>query len=342
MSDNQLVVALEGGGSKTVALAVEASGRVVAWGRGGSSLALYVGDERAAAAVVDAIDRVATAIDPEDVGVVTGAMVGRGYAADPWQAVQARFPNARFDSLPEGDAALIGATLETAGAVALSGTGAFGRAVGRDGRAGHVGGNGPLVGDEGSGHWISVEAIRRALWSRDGRGPATRLAETICRHFDLERLGWIIGRLYGPRAMGRHEIASLAPVVVEVSRQGDEVAREILGHAAQLLADQVAAAIRHVREHGDTWDGAIPFGCSGGVLLGSPELRAMTAGRLRASVPEIEPREPRVPPVGGVAIQALRSAGVTVDEPVIRALADSLPPEVGAVSAAPAARSPTQ
>ena len=336
MDGNHLVVALEGGGSKTVALAVDASGRVVASGRGGSSLALYVGEERALQAVADAMGAVADAIDPASVLLVAGAMVGRGFSADPSDAVARLFPAARVLPLHEGNAALLGATLETTGAVVLSGTGAFGRAVGEGGREGHVGGNGPLVGDEGSGHWIAVEAIRHAIWSRDGRGPATALVDDICRHYGLERLGWIIGRLYGPQRLNRHEIASLAPVVVDAFRRGDAVAGDVLTEAARLLSAQVVAAIRRVTEAGDGWSGAIPFGCSGGVLLGSPELRAMVAREVAASVPDIEPREPRLPPVGAVAIEALRATGVTTDESVVRALAESLPPGVGGLLAAPA------
>jgi N-acetylglucosamine kinase-like BadF-type ATPase len=333
MDAAHLVVALEGGGSKTVALAVDRSGRVVASGRGGSSLALYVGEEGALQSVEDAIAAVADSVDPASVVVVAGAMVGKGFSADPADAVGRRFPGARLLPLHEGDAALLGATLETVGAVALAGTGAFGRAVGEGGREGHVGGNGPLVGDEGSGHWIAVEAIRHALWSRDGRGPATVLEEDICRHYGLERLGWIIGRLYGPRRLNRHEIASLAPVVVEAHRRQDAVAGEILAQAARLLAAQVIAAIARVRRAGDGWSAPLPFGCTGGVLLGSPELRSMVAEEVAAEVPEIAAREPALPPVGGVALEALRALGVPTDEALVQTLADSLPAGVGGVRA---------
>ena len=244
--------------------------------------------------------------------------------------------------MPEGNAALVAATLGTVGAVAMSGTGAFGRAVGQAGKEGHVGGNGPLVGDEGSGHWISVEGIRRAIWSRDGRGEPTLLVEAIRRRLGLDHLGWIIGRLYGPRAMGRHEIASLAPVVVETCRQGDAVARTILEEAATLLAAQVVAAIHRVQAQGDGWEGAVPFGCSGGVLLGSPELREMVVRSVASQVPALAAREPQLPPVGGVALQALRHAGVAVDDTLVGALAASLPPVAGAATVAQTADSRTE
>ncbi|MGQ9733348.1 MAG: N-acetylglucosamine kinase, partial [Candidatus Zipacnadales bacterium] len=328
-----LVAALEGGGSKTIALVLDLSGTVVAWGRDGSSVALYVGGERSAAAVEHALRTAVQAVDPTQVVVVSAAMIGKGYSINPWEAIKTYFPGARYESIAEGEAALRGATLSPVGAVVLSGTGAFGHAVGQGGHVGHVGGNGPLVGDEGSGYYLAVEAIRRALWSVDGRGEPTTLVEAICRHFDLPKLGWIIGRLYGPQAMGRHEIASLAPVVVAVARTGDAVARGILDDAAQLLAQQAVAAIHQVWAQHDGWEGLIPFGCTGGVLLGSPELRNMVAEYTRLRVSALEPREPRLPPVGGVALYALESAGVIADEEVVNRLAHSLPPEAGRVMA---------
>lgn len=325
-----MIVALEGGGSKTVAIGVTLDGRVVAFGRAGSSLALYVGEEQATKAVETATGQVAEAIDPATVAVVAGAMVGKGFSADPAAVVRRLFPHAQFMLIHEGNAALIGATLSHVGAVVLSGTGAFGRAVGKAGVEGHVGGNGPLVGDEGSGYWIAIEAIRRALWSVDGRGKPTELVGDICRHYGLERIGWIIGRLYGRSPMGRHEIASLAPVVIHAYRRGDEVATQILAEAGQLLAQQALAAIRNVWARGDGWDGPIPFGCSGGVLFGSPELREIVVSEVSSLVP-IEPREPRLPPVGGVALEALRQAGVPFEEGLVEALATTLPVELGPI-----------
>lgn len=329
-ADGPLVLALEGGGSKTAAAALDLEGNVLAWGRGGSSLALYVGDERSLKSVEVALNAVAETVGPNAVEVAAGAMVGRGYASDPWAAVKERFPRARQVMLGEGDAALIGATLQPVGAVVLAGTGAFGRAVGEGGREGHVGGNGPLVGDEGSGHWVAVEGIRRALWARDGRGPSSSLVEGVCRHYDLPHLMHIIGRLYAEPKMDRHEIASLAPVVTEAAAEGDGPAGEVLNEAARLLADQAVAAINRVIEAGDGWSGAIPFGCNGGVLLGSPMLRELVADSVRDRGFDIDIRGPHLPPVGGVAIHALREAGVEITHELVATVCRSMPTALGA------------
>jgi N-acetylglucosamine kinase-like BadF-type ATPase len=329
-SDAPLVVALEGGGSKTVALAADATGAVVAWGRGGSSLTLYVTREQAIGAIEAALVGVRACIEPADVTVVCAAMVGLGYGADPSGPLARLFPCACLLSMGEGDAALVGATLRDHGAVASAGTGSFGHAVGQGRQSGHTGGHGPLVGDEGSGHWVSIEAIRRAFWARDGRGEPTVLAERIREHYGLRHLWEVIGRLYGPERMSRHEIASLAPVVVAAAEEGDHAANAVLEEAAEHLARMAVAAIQQVRRAGDGWVGAVPLSATGGLALGAPTLRAAFARCAAERVPEVEPVGPYLPAIGGVALHALREAGVAADGEVVERLRQTLPPDLGA------------
>ncbi len=327
-----LVLALEGGGSKTVAVAIDLSGEVVAHSTAGSSLALYVGADRSLGAVDTALGAVADRIEPDAVTIIASAMVGRGYATDPRATAGNRFPNARHIGMGEPDAALVGATLQATGAVVLAGTGSFGWAVGEAGATGHAGGGGPLVGDEGSGYWIAIEAMRRGMWARDGRGEPTVLVEAVREHYGLEHYGHLISRLYGPNKMDRHEVASLAPVVCKAADKGDAVALLVLELAAGLLADLVVTAIRKVRDQGDGWSDGVAFGCNGGVGLGSATLRGMVAANVAERVPDLVPCDPRLPPVGGVAIQALREAGAKVDSEVLTRLENSLPAGVGAAT----------
>jgi len=333
MTDTRpLVIALEGGGSKTVAIAVDADGHVIAHGKAGSSLALYVGDESSLDAVDTALSAAADQIDAGRVTVIASAMVGKGYATDPRVSARERFPHARHVQMGESDAALVGATLSTTGAVVLAGTGSFGWAVGEGGGTGHAGGGGPLVGDEGSGHWIAIEAMRRGMWAIDGRGGPTVLLEAIQGHYGLEHYGHIIGRLYGRDKMSRRDIASLAPVVCRAADEGDAVARLVLEQAAEQLAHLVVTAIGKVLQRGDGWADGIPFGCNGGVGLGSGLLRGMVAARVADEVPDISACDPRLPPVGGVAIQALREAGIEVEGDVLAQLQRSLPAALGAAT----------
>jgi len=202
--------------------------------------------------------------------------------------------------------------------------------VGEGGKVGHAGGHGPLVGDEGSGYWVSVEAVRRAFWSLDARAEPTVLVERIRAHYGLRNLWEIIGRLYGPRRMSRHEVASLSPVVVAAAEDGDAGAQAVLEGAADQLARMAVAAIEQVRRAGDGWEGPIPLSCTGGLGLGAPSLRAAVGRRVSERVPEVEWVGPYLPAVGGCLVEALRQAGMVVEGEVVARLRRTLPAEVGA------------
>ncbi|WP_326795255.1 hypothetical protein OG946_06920 [Streptomyces sp. NBC_01808] len=62
-----------------------------------------------------------------------------------------------------------------AGVVAIAGTGASAARIAARRQTATIDGHGWLLGDEGSGFWIARQALRAALRSLDGRGPATAL-----------------------------------------------------------------------------------------------------------------------------------------------------------------------
>src|SRR6202012_6255611 len=77
------------------------------------------------------------------------------------------------------------------GVLVIAGTGS--NIVGRcaDGTTHTAGGWGPMLGDEGSGHWIGVEAIKSALRAQD-RGVETCMLKDIERHWGLYNQGELV------------------------------------------------------------------------------------------------------------------------------------------------------
>ncbi|MEO3846800.1 BadF/BadG/BcrA/BcrD ATPase family protein [Streptomyces sp. B8F3] len=63
----------------------------------------------------------------------------------------------------------------SSGVVAIAGTGAAAARITARRQTRTIDGHGWLLGDEGSGFWIARQALRAALRSLDGRGPATAL-----------------------------------------------------------------------------------------------------------------------------------------------------------------------
>jgi glucosamine kinase len=137
------------------------------------------------------------------------------------------------------DAAFPGA----AGVLAMAGTGS--NVMGRtsQGEILNVGGWGPVLGDQASGHWIGVQALRSACRARDF-GQPTPILERVVSYWSagsLEEVVNIANRTPPP------DFSQLAPIVVECAEQGDSVALDVLELGGRLLGEDAAEAFRHVR-----------------------------------------------------------------------------------------------
>jgi N-acetylglucosamine kinase-like BadF-type ATPase len=102
-----------------------------------------------------------------------------------------------------------------------------------------------VLGDEGSGFWIGLEAIKAALKSRAGVIPETALGERIMREFGTQDDRHVIREVYSA-SFSEAEIAGLVPLVASLSQEGDAAATRILDEAAGHLADIVRAVLRRL------------------------------------------------------------------------------------------------
>lgn len=152
------------------------------------------------------------------------------------------------------------------GVLLVVGTGSM--AWGRDpqGHAVRVGGWGSLLGDEGSGYWFGLEGLRAVIRAFDGRGPATRLTQTLLPALHLPEPGalpvWIAGASKG-------DVASLAPRVLELALEGDTTARAILSRGLGALGRYLEV----VAKVWEPWGLPFPLGLSGGLVVGGGCLR---------------------------------------------------------------------
>lgn len=106
-----------------------------------------------------------------------------------------------------------------------------------------AGGWGPMLGDEGSGHWIGLEALKAALRARDISGEEFPVLREAMRVWGVESLGDLVAVAHRPGT----RFAALAPVVVACAAQGDAIAGEVLDRAGEELAVQVVAVCSKMR-----------------------------------------------------------------------------------------------
>jgi glucosamine kinase len=123
--------------------------------------------------------------------------------------------------------AWLGAHQAADGGIVILGTGSCGLAV-INGRRIAVGGYGAEISDEAGGQRMGREALRRALWTFDGRDDRTELSTAI-----LERFGWDPVKIvcFASRATPA-DYAELAPLVLEYASAKDPLAIAIIQEAA--------------------------------------------------------------------------------------------------------------
>jgi CubicO group peptidase (beta-lactamase class C family) len=200
--------------------------------------------------------------------------------------------------------AWLGAFLGGPGIAVIAGTGSVAVGGGPGSGPGHLlrcGGYGYLLGDEGGGYWIGRQAMRAAVASADGTGPATVLGEVLSQAagVGLDQLLILVHR--DPR--DRTILARLAPAVAQCAASGadghgDDVASAIIAAAAAELAGLAQALARRLAGAGHR---GLPVAGLGGVFE-IDSLRATFVRRVGAVAPLARPEL-------GAALLAMGPAG---------------------------------
>jgi len=187
-----------------------------------------------------------------------------------------------------------------AGVLVIAGTGSnvMGRCA--DGKVVSAGGWGPMLGDEGSGHWIGVEAIKAALRAQD-RGVETCMLKCIEAHWGLQNQGELVA--YANRRT-RVEFAGLTAVVARCAEDGDALAASVLQRAGQELAEQVSLAASKMHQAGCAAADSLHVAFTGSVLDKISRVRRAMEEALVASIVGVQVAQAAVEPLEGALWRA--------------------------------------
>jgi N-acetylglucosamine kinase-like BadF-type ATPase len=291
--DEPLVLGVDGGGSRCAAVLARPlpGGRLDILGRGvgGTANPRVAGHETARASILAAVHAAFAdaGLEVRPLAAACFGLAGVGLAADrdavlAWAThvpVADRMLVVADGMLPFADAAA-----EPWGVVVIAGTGSLALARPRtavlttETDSDRCGGWGPILGDEGSGYAIAVQALKAAMRAADGRGPDTILREAFLRRFAADRAADLVARLHAP-GMGRREIADAAREVLAAAEVGDPVAVAIVTTAAADLA----AHVRTLVDRNGFAAGVYPLRVTGGLLTASATLRRLLVEGLTAT-----------------------------------------------------------
>ncbi|WP_420236091.1 N-acetylglucosamine kinase [Telmatobacter bradus] len=167
-----------------------------------------------------------------------------------------------------------------AGILQIAGTGS--NTIGRtaDGKRESAGGWSSRLGDEGSGYWIGVNAVRRALQAYDREQPCAIL-ERVGALWQTPTMDQLINVGDGTPSP---DFAALAPLVNELAEAGDAVALGVLAQAAQDLTNFVLL-VRDKLKRKHNIAGEIPLAWTGGVIETMPLVREPFFAALKSAAP---------------------------------------------------------
>lgn len=235
-------VGIDGGGSKTHALALDARGDVVFEGRGGPTNWTTVPEAARRQALHDCLRGCppASAV----VGCFAGLMSPE-QTADCEAALARALPGARASARPDFHAALA-ACPDGTDAMVIAGTGSLIASL-IDGKVEKSGGGGWRLGDHGSATAIGRAALAELLMpSRpESEGGHERLWEGVEAVYGTRRFREVIGVVYGEDAPAAR-FATYAPHVF-AAWPGDPIAAAVVDEQLARLAGQTALHLRRWR-----------------------------------------------------------------------------------------------
>jgi N-acetylglucosamine kinase-like BadF-type ATPase len=306
-----VLLAVDGGNSKTDVVLVRGDGTPLAMVRGPLSSPHKIGVDGAMDVLEDLVARAARdaglggsgpiadigalvlagADLPEEVIALDAAASARGWA----RRVAVR--NDTYALLRMGAPAGWGVAVVCGAGINCVG-------VGPDGTHARFPALGRISGDWGGGEDIGLEALWAAARAQDGRGPATVLAQRVPAYFGFDAPDALAAAIHGG-AVPRTRLVELVPVVLAAAAE-DAVARALVERLAAEIVALAGVAIDRLGLGGDAVD----------VVLGGGVIRARDA-RLEGAIERgLAARAPAArmviadgAPVIGAALMALDMLG---------------------------------
>jgi N-acetylglucosamine kinase len=313
------VLGIDGGGTKTLAVIVDTTGRVHSVGLGGPSNYDDVGIATAQTGIKQAAEAARQQIGLS-AAPFEAVFLGMAGVVSPQDRTVIREIAGNLQlAVPERVGvdhdcriALAGGLSGRPGIVLIAGTGSscYGRnAAGENWRAG---GWGQLISDEGSSYWLGVQAMTMAVRTFDGRIQSSVLLEKVQQHLELVHVNDIMHRIYAI-GLSRAEIAALAPLVIDAARAGDQVAQGLIRQGTQDLATCVLAVAQRL----DLADRPCELTLVGGLFQAGEIFVQPLRETIQSRLARCRITWPELPPVLGAGVLALQLLDVPIDEALV-------------------------
>lgn len=323
------ILGVDGGGSKTHALIASGDGRILGFGKGGSSnhqtCGLHAALQEINHTVAKALEQAHIAL--ENIHAAAFCLAGADFPQD-YRILQERIsqllPIKQIVIKNDVMAALKSGLTRPYGVVVVCGTGINAGGISKEGREYVMPGLGRISGDWGGGVDISSEMIRVIVRAWDGRGDQTVLSALVLDALMVRSIPDLITKIYH-KEINFQSILSIVPLLFEAAEQGDAVARRIISAIGEEVGITARALIRKL----DLADSACEVVLAGSIFKGTGTLLIETITHsINEEFPAMETKRPALEPVVGSLWLALEEMGIQRTTAVLQNMERTIPAEL--------------
>ena len=316
------LLGVDGGGTKTEFVLVDAEGRVRATHQGGSCYYIQIGFDGLHELLTEGVQAVLAQVSgkPEDIDYAFFGLPAYG---------EDSIAESMLDVVPEavlghhrylcGNDMICGWAGSLAGADGINivaGTGSIGYGE-HAGKSARGGGWGEVFSDEGSAYWIAISGLNAFSRMADGRLAKGPLYEIFRQAFELKNDLDICGDVFGRQAPSRDKIAAMSKLVSQSAEAGDRLALKIFDSAGYELAaivDAIRVQLSYVS------DEPVVLSYSGGVFKCGALILDPFRRHLSTFSSMYDLRKPLHAPSIGSALYAARRLGRPFSADVLTSL----------------------
>jgi N-acetylglucosamine kinase-like BadF-type ATPase len=308
--NGRVILAVDGGNSKTDLALVAEDGRLLALERGPSCSPHRVG----IAGCVATIESLAAAAregleDGPSTRPAAAAVMVAGVDRDSeMRELHAHIAGRGWaDRIEVGNdtlALLRAGSDNDFGVAVVCGAGVNALGVGPDGRQARFASLGAISGDWGGGEDLGVAAVGAAVRAGDRRGEPTELSELVSEHFGMASAEEVAFAVHH-RDLEHVRLAELGPMVLAAAERGDKIALALRERSVEEIATFVRAAAARVLDGVDGYDVVL----GGSLLARSETFGPLVVERVEAELPRARPSVCAAMPVAGSALIALELIG---------------------------------
>ena len=303
MAAERWILSIDGGGSKTDLLLLDASARCgfILTGKGTNPNVYGQNGIRELEKLITQILSHASC-DAADVEACVVGMAGisnRKYRPALQTMLETAFTAG--DVILTSDAVLAHRSIwhGNPGITLIAGTGSIVLGIDSEDRLHRAGGVGFTAGDEGSGYWVGKSILTQLIMNEHLLDEdVVQLKEEVVRFFGKEELKDVLETVSLARGTVS-KVAAVAPLILSLAEDGNFLASQLVSHGAEKLADMVEEVSEKMGPEVEN----LSLGCCGSLIRQSQFYRDQVEDFLLLTFQEVEwVTDDHLPVFGGLAL----------------------------------------